>query len=92
MVPLILLKRSLLLKKCDDICAAGGNLVSAHRTDVHGFAATCCLNHGVEALGGAEEDLGLLDVVFLLRLQSRLHVLLFPGLQELQLLRCWRTD
>lgn len=65
--------------------------MSAHRADVHGFAATCCLNHGVKALGGAEEDLGLLDVVFLLRLQSCLHVLLFPGLQELQLLHCWRT-
>lgn len=71
------------------------NLFSAHRADVHSFPAARRLDHGVEALGGAEENLGLLHVVLLLGLQRRLHVLLLPTLQELQLLNRWtmmKTD
>lgn len=65
---------------------------SAHRADVHGSAAVDGLDHGLQAFGGAEQSLGLLDVVPLLGLQRRLDVLLLPGLQQLQLLHSWRAE
>lgn len=65
---------------------------SAHRADVHAGAAVHSLDHGLQAFGGAEQSLGLLDVVPLLGLQSCLDVLLLPGLQEFQLLHSWRPE
>lgn len=66
---------------------AGSNLA-----DVHGLAAAGRLDHGFEALGGAEELLGLIHVVPLFSLQSRLHVLLPAALQEVQLLNGCRIN
>lgn len=65
---------------------------SAHRADVHGRAAADGLDHGLQAFGGAEQSLGLLDVVPLLGLQRRPDVLLLPGLQQLQLCSSWRAE
>lgn len=62
----------------------------AHCADVHGSAAVDSLDHGVQTFGGAEQSLGLLDVVLLLGLQSCFDVLLLPALQEFQLLHSWR--
>lgn len=64
--------------------------VHAHAADVHGAAAAYSFNDGVQTFGGAEQSLGLLDVVLLLGLQSCFHVLLLPALQEFQLLHSWR--
>lgn len=61
----------------------------AHRADVHGGAAARPFNNGVQTFGGAEQSLGLLDVVLLLGLQGGLYVLLLPALQEFQLLHGW---
>lgn len=68
------------------------SLLGSDRADVHRFAAARGLDHGLEALGGAKENLGLLQVVLLLRLQSCFQVLLLPALQEVQLLNHWRTE
>lgn len=64
---------------------------SAHRADVHRLPAARGLDHWIKAFGGAEKVLGLLHVVLLLGLQSCLHELLLPVLQELQLLNRWIT-
>lgn len=63
-----------------------------HRADVHGLAAACRFDHGLQALGCAEQNPGLVQVVLLFRLQSRLQVLLLSALQELQLLNSWRQN
>lgn len=61
-------------------------LSAPHLAGVHRLAAARRLHHGVQTLGGAEVTLGQFNVVLLLGLQSRLHVLFLPVLQELQLL------
>lgn len=52
----------------------------AHAAHVHGAAAAYSFNEGVQTFGGAEQSLGLLNVVLLLGLQSCFQVLLLPAL------------